>query len=343
MNDLVVVGGGAAGFFAAINAKEAHPAARVLLLEKTLQPLAKVRISGGGRCNVTHGCFDPRKLVENYPRGRLELLGPFSRFQPEDTCKWFESRGVRLKMEDDGRMFPVSDSSETIVQCLMNEAKRLGVVVRLGAGVERIEKGFLIHLKGEVIEAKALILATGSSKKGWEMAKSLGHTLVEPVPSLFTFNCPTSPLLDLAGISVPDGRIAIEGTKFEARGPILLTHWGFSGPAPLRLSAFAARWLHERNYQATLLIDWGESVPKNLAKKLPIPRFLLDGKTTFKYEFVTAGGILLKEVNFKTFESKIVPGLFFAGEILDIDGVTGGFNFQNAWTSAWLASRRCLS
>lgn len=345
--DTLIIGGGAAGFFAAINLKEKAPDQKIAILEKTLQPLAKVRISGGGRCNVTNSCFEPKKLIENYPRGNPEMLGPFTRFGPEETVAWFESRGVTLKIEPDGRMFPVTDSSQTIIDCLMGEAKRLNVELRLGASVQKIEPGFKVHLKDKELTAKNLVLATGSGKWGWECAKSLGHTIVEPVPSLFTFNCPSSPLLDLSGVAVEKGRVSIVGTPFTFEGPILLTHWGFSGPAVLKLSAFAARYLESRGYQAEIEVDWQPdpafSVPKRLLKRLTPDtlhksRYTLNGKTTFKYEFTTAGGIDLKEVNFKRMESKVTPGLFFAGEILNIDGITGGFNFQNAWTGGWIIS-----
>ncbi len=325
---IAVIGAGAAGVFAAVHCKELNPDAHVVLYEKTRQPLAKVRISGGGRCNVTHACFDPKQLVTYYPRGSKELLGPFHRFQPRDTVEWFAKRGVILKTEADGRMFPITDSSQTIIDCLMGEVKRLGVELHLGTKIETLP------------EAEAIILASGSA--GYELAKEAGHTIVEPVPSLFTFNVPTSPLLDLAGISVPHVRVRL--FKHVAEGPLLLTHWGFSGPAILRLSAFAARELHACNYQATLTIEWGtEPLARNLRSRLTPEQlvkdhYAIDGKTTYKQEFVTAGGIELKEVNFQTMESKKRPGLYFAGEILNIDGVTGGFNFQNAWTTAYLAA-----
>ena len=342
--DFIIIGGGAVGFFAAISAKERDRNLRVLILEKTFQPLAKVRISGGGRCNVTHACFEPKELVENYPRGKLELLGPFSRFHPAHTVEWFERRGVQLKVEKDGRMFPVSDTSMTIIDCFMKECDRLGIEIRLGYSVEHLDVGFKIN--GE-LEASSVLLATGSSKKGWELAKRLGHTVVDPVPSLFSFNCPTSPLLDLPGIAVERARASLAGTQLETEGPLLTTHWGFSGPAILKLSAFGARLLYDQQYRMPLIIDWGEGpLAKNLLKRLDLSHpsvYQIEGKTPFKYEFVTAGGILLKEVNFKTFESRLIPRLFFAGEILDIDGVTGGFNFQNAWTGAYLSSQALMS
>jgi predicted Rossmann fold flavoprotein len=385
MYDVIVVGGGAAGFFAAISAKQANPEAKVALLEKNAAVLSKVRVSGGGRCNVTHACFDPALLIRHYPRGGTELRGPFHVFQPRDTIEWFESRGVFLKAEEDGRIFPATDRSETIIDCLMNEAKRLGVELLLKQKIERLEAGFTV---GDH-RAKKLILATGSSSDGHAWAASLGHTIAVPVPSLFTFNVPTSPLKDLSGIVVADAELTIVGLK--QRGPLLITHFGFSGPAALKLSAWGARKLHECQYRADLMINWLPGVdvyealcqlkkgspqktlasenlfhlPKNfwkwvvkdekrlndfslkelqaIAEKLQRDVYKVEGKTTHKEEFVTCGGITLKEVNFKTMESKICPGLYFAGEILDIDGVTGGFNFQNAWTTAFIAGRSSSS
>lgn len=388
----VVIGGGAAGVFAAIRCKALNPSAQVILLEKTNQLLAKVRISGGGRCNVTHACFDPLKLTQNYPRGSKELLGPFHHFQPKNTIAWFEERGVALKTESDGRMFPTTDSSETIIQCLLQAASLAGVEIRKQQRVESIQKKesrFLIQLETEQISADSVLLATGSSSWGYSVAKELGHAIVEPVPSLFTFNTPTSPLLDLSGISVSEVIVTLKGTSFRQKGPLLLTHWGFSGPAILKLSAWAARELHDLAYKATLLINWTGSpnqeilyqsllqrkqqsplqalppiLPNNLlvrlctslqidpttslgklpnkalaglAAKLSSDAYTIDGKTTYKQEFVTAGGVDTKSIDFRTMESKSTPGLFFAGEILNIDGITGGFNFQNAWTTGWLA------
>jgi len=356
-HDWIVIGGGAAGFFGAIAAAEARPGLRVLLLEKTMQPLAKVRISGGGRCNVTHACFDPAELVRNYPRGHKELRGPFSRFQTRDTIAWFEARGVPLKMEADGRMFPVTDSSQTIIDCLQNEAKRLEIEVHLGEAIESLAPGFQVG----PYSAPRILLATGSNKKGLEWAANLGHTIVPQVPSLFTFNAPSSPLLELAGIAT-EATVTLPTLKLQQRGPVLLTHWGFSGPAVLKLSAWGARLLHACDYILDFEIDWGGGpLPKRLDKALremaglqegkPLSkveqrrwkqtlhhcRFRMEGKTTYKSEFVTCGGVSLKEIDFKTMQSKICPGLYFAGEILDIDGITGGFNFQNAWTTAWIA------
>lgn len=396
MYNLIIIGGGAAGVFGAISARQANRGASVLLLERSGKLLSKVRISGGGRCNVTHACFEPNRLVLNYPRGSKALLGPFHRFQPKDTVAWFEERGVRLKTEEDGRMFPVTDSSETIIACLLQEAKKLGVEIRTLQRIEKVEKkeGFFeVHFEtGESCTSANLLLASGSSPLGYEIAKSFGHTIVEPVPSLFTFNVPGSPLLDLSGIAVAKAAIKLTGTKLVQTGPLLLTHWGFSGPAALKLSSWAARELHALQYQAKISIDWlpdhsledlkdtlirlkagspsksllGDNpfqLPKNLWKrflellkmegkryaelshaeiyrltdKLHADPYQVSGKTTNKEEFVTCGGVSLNEVDFKTMQSKLVPGLFFAGEILDIDGITGGFNFQNGWTTSWIA------
>lgn len=378
--DWIIIGGGAAGFFAALRAKEQNPNARVLLLEKTAVLLAKVRISGGSRCNVTHSCFDPKLLTKNYPRGHQELLGPFHTFQPRDTIEWFESRGVKLKTESDGRMFPVTNRSETIIECLQNEAKRLGVEIRVQTRIEKIDKGFQLTLQdGSCLTTSHLLLATGSNTEGHKWAEAFGHTIQKPVPSLFTFNVPTSPLKELSGIAVESAELQLEGTSFKQKGPLLITHFGFSGPAALKLSAWAARHLFEKEYRTTLLINWLPSftveqitlqlkkeenpfkLPKNLwkallgplaakrlvefsnketlalAQKLHADPYAVEGKTINKEEFVTCGGVTLKEVNFKRMESKLCPGLFFAGEILDIDGVTGGFNFQNAWTTGYIA------
>jgi len=387
MYDLIVIGGGAAGVFAAASAKGANPNARVALLEKSAVLLSKVRVSGGGRCNVTHACFEPSHLIQNYPRGFNELRGPFHRFQPRDTVQWFESRGVVLKAEEDGRIFPVSDSSESIIDCLLSEAKKLGVEIFLRQRIQTIakkESGFEMG----PFSCRKLILATGSAPDGHLWAEQLGHSIQKPVPSLFTFNIPTSPLKELSGISVESVRLKIAGTSLEQRGPLLITHFGFSGPAALKLSAWGARILHERQYQVELIVNWipeysSEEIfqklcqlkmsipertllsenpfklPKNLWKsllndekrlndfslkdlrivsqKLHADLYQVEGKTTNKEEFVTCGGVALKDVHFKTMESKICPSLFFAGEILDIDGITGGFNFQNAWTTGYLA------
>ncbi|HUD01644.1 MAG TPA: NAD(P)/FAD-dependent oxidoreductase [Rhabdochlamydiaceae bacterium] len=391
--NLIVIGGGAAGIFAALAAKQAHPALSVLVLEKTAVLLSKVKVSGGGRCNVTHACFDPQQLVKNYPRGEKELLGPFHRFQPRDTIEWFESRGVKLKTESDGRMFPVTDSSSTIIDCLLSEARKLGVEIRQRQRVEKIEKGFIVHLKDSpALNCTHLILATGSSPEGYASAESLGHTIQPPVPSLFTFNVPTSPLKELSGVSVEAATVDVG--PFTQTGPLLITHFGFSGPAILKLSAWGARFLHEKNYRTPFSINWIPKLsqeelfrqlfqlkeqspqktllslnpfylPKNLWKellandktlanlskkelqdlsqKLHADIYQMDGKTTHKEEFVTCGGVTLKEVDFKTLQSKICPRLYFAGEVLNIDGVTGGFNFQNAWTTGYIAGTSIYS
>ncbi|MBD2311628.1 NAD(P)/FAD-dependent oxidoreductase [Desertifilum sp. FACHB-1129] len=403
MSQVIVIGGGAAGFFGAIAIAQADPLSRVILLEAGNQLLAKVRISGGGRCNVTHACFDPAVLVQNYPRGGKALRGPFSRFQPRDTVKWFEDRGVKLKTEEDGRMFPVTDRSETIVECLIEEAIAAGVDIRTGISVQGIQHKlvddkprFEVRLKsGQIILGDRILLATGSNPLGYQIARSLGHTIIPPVPSLFTFNITDPRLQDLSGVAVNNARVRLNDAKLEQTGPVLITHWGLSGPAVLKLSAWGARFLHEARYQTKLQIHWLPQYSQDTLRQMlgqvknqipqkqisancpvPIPRRLwqsltanlgidqsdrwaglsnkllnqliqeltqgeyeIQGKGIFKEEFVTCGGVSLKEVNFKTMESRCCPGLFFAGEILDIDGVTGGFNFQSAWTTAWLGAQ----
>jgi predicted Rossmann fold flavoprotein len=399
MQTHIIVGGGAAGFFGAIKCAQCNPDDRVMLIEKTRQPLAKVRISGGGRCNVTHACFDPSLLVRNYPRGSKQMRGPFTRFQPNDTIQWFESRGVPLKVEEDGRMFPISDSSESIIHCLQQEARKLKVEIRLECGIQNIQKEndqFILTLQdGTSLICNRLLMATGSASKIYPLLEALGHTFVPLVPSLFTFNTPTSPLLDLAGVAVPFAHVKIPQIALEQTGPLLLTHWGFSGPAILKLSAWGARLLHGLDYQASFIINWlpnlneeqlkqllwqfkaeqpnkqvgtetPVSLPKQLWKRLLLladinlemrwsalskkqlqvlvqqlrsSAFQIQGKTTYKQEFVTCGGVNLDEIDFKTMQSRLCPGLYFAGEILDIDGVTGGFNFQNAWTTGWIAGQ----
>jgi len=416
-----VIGGGAAGFFGAISCASANPRTKVTLIEAGRQPLAKVRISGGGRCNVTHACFDPAQLVQYYPRGGKALRGAFTRFQPKDTVAWFESHGVELKTEADGRMFPITDNSETIVDCLMNAAQDAGVKIITGTGVISVsrlgtptplkeegseeiqQEGFQVQLKnGETMECDSLLLATGSNPQAYRWVKDFGHTLELPVPSLFTFNIPDPRLQDLLGVSVGDVRLRLPeapSTLKEQTGPLLITHWGLSGPAVLKLSAWGARFLHEKHYQTPLIVNWLPdynqdklrqtllSVKSQLPRRqistscpLPIPKRLwmslvnsvgispeekwaevskkalnqlvmeltqgvyqIKGKGVFKEEFVTCGGVSLKEVDFKTMESRLVPGLYFAGEILDIDGVTGGFNFQSAWTTATLAGQAMAS
>ncbi|KHG39423.1 MULTISPECIES: NAD(P)/FAD-dependent oxidoreductase [Aphanizomenon] len=399
---IVVIGGGAAGFFGAIACAEANPQAQVTLIEASRQPLAKVLISGGGRCNVTHACFEPKILVQNYPRGGKALLGAFTRFQPLDTIAWFAAHGVNVKTEADGRMFPITDRSETIAESLIKAVFDANIELCIGTpvtAVTRKDTGFEILLKsGETKECDSLLLATGSSLAGYKIARELGHDIQPPVPSLFTFNIADPQLRELAGISVSSVNLRLPGTgktPLQQTGPLLITHWGVSGPAVLKLSAWGARILNENRYQHKLLINWlpdlsqeevrqklltvksewgqkaialhrGVDLPhrlwqyiinrthipteerwatisnktlNQLVQEISQGEYLITGKGAFKEEFVTCGGVNLKEVNFKTMESKIVPGLHFAGEILDIDGVTGGFNFQSAWTTAYLAGR----
>jgi len=399
---VVIAGGGAAGFFAALACAEACPPADIHLYERAPDVLAKVRVSGGGRCNVTHACFDPAELVKNYPRGATELLGPFHRFQPRDTVAWFADRGVPLKTEADGRMFPVTDDSQTILDCLTSHASRLGVKVRTGCGLSEILKKddgvFRLWLtEGGTVECDRLLLATGGSRglKGHGLAAALGHTITAPVPSLFTFHVDDPRLRGLSGLSVPNARARVPGTPLDESGPLLITHWGLSGPCILRTSAWGARILAEKNYAFPLQIQWladhdqrrvaavfqdmrarhprkhiaGWSplgLPQRLwehlaaaagipaettwaslskdaalafARELCAGEYHVTGKSMFKEEFVTCGGVSLKEVNFRTMESRLCPGLHFAGEVLDIDAITGGFNFQAAWTTGWLAGK----
>ncbi len=398
MYDLIVVGGGAAGFFAAINAKHSFPEARVALIEKTAVLLSKVRISGGGRCNVTHSCFDNYELTNHYPRGKKELLSPFLRFGCRETMEWFASRGVALKTEEDGRIFPTTDNSETIISCLSGEAQKLGVEIFLRQKIETIthENHFTLQLKeGKSLTSSRLLLATGSSTEGYNWARAFGHSISPPVPSLFTFNIENFALKELSGVSFEQVNVSLKGTSFSHSGPLLITHFGFSGPAVLKLSAWAARYLHEQGYETEVLIQWlpfssqvifeqlltckraspnktllaenpfrlprsfwklflgeihftrlrdiPEKTLRQLAERLYADSYQMKGKTTHKEEFVTCGGVALKEIDFKRMESKIVPGLFFAGEILDIDGVTGGFNFQNAWTTGFIAGNSVLN
>jgi predicted Rossmann fold flavoprotein len=399
MGRIIIVGGGAAGFFAALACADAGYTGEILVLEKTAQFLSKVKISGGGRCNVTHACFNEREFATRYPRGERALIAPLKQFQASDTVAWFAARGVKLKTEADGRMFPLTDSSQTIIDCLLNEARAKAVKLRANCGVERVAKtpgGFEVGLSnGEMAACEKLLLATGGCRTPvlGQLAVSLGHTLEPPVPSLFTFHVANPWLRELAGISVELVEISVAQTKLRERGPVLLTHWGLSGPAILRLSAWGARELHELNYQCALRINWlpqwnDETLAKEFEARrrsqaarlvvnspvtpLPtrlweqlvlaagIPRdtrcsalsrpakhkliqqvlrceFAVTGKSLNKDEFVTCGGVKLSEVDFKTMESRLCPGLFFAGELLDIDGITGGFNFQSAWTTGWIA------
>ena len=397
--DVVVAGGGPAGFFAAIRCAEITPRLRILILERARQTLGKVIISGGGRCNVTQACFDPALLITYYPRGGAELRGAFTRFQASDTVAWFEERGVKLKTESDGRMFPVTDSSETIAGCLRDSAERAGAIVRTGMSLTGAEKTsdhrfrLTVQSGAEVLplHTKKLLIATGSDSRTREIVKSLGHSIEEPVPSLFTFNIKDKRIEGLAGVSVESVTLRLD--SIVQSGPLLVTHWGLSGPAVLRVSAWGARILHEKNYRAPLIVNWlgdytfdralevlqrhkdwhanarkkvsaeaaftqlpvrlwkqltyfiaeknwadvSKAELRNLASELTAGEFLIEGKGQFKEEFVTCGGVKLNEVDFKTMQSRRVQGLFFAGEVLNIDGLTGGFNFQSAWTTGWLA------
>ena len=398
MNKIIIIGGGAAGFFTAINAKEQNPNLDITILEKGNDVLQKVKISGGGRCNVTHACFEPKELVKFYPRGEKELLGPFHTFMTGDTFEWFDDRGVPLKIEDDNRVFPEANTSQAIIDCFQNGVDKLGIKVLKNHGVNSVSKKdnqWIVATKNENFIADKLVIAAGSSNKIWELVKTLDHTIVEPVPSLFTFNIKDKRIIDLLGISVSNATVNIVGTKLESSGPLLITHWGMSGPAVLKLSAFGARILADKDYQYNVQVNWVSrptdkvlNVLLNLKKKEPkktvilksqfseIPKrlwerlvlasditetqkwadlsnlhleklanqltkgvFNANGKSTFKEEFVTAGGIDLKEINFKRFESRIHNNVFFVGEILNIDAVTGGFNFQNAWTGGFIAAK----
>lgn len=405
---VVIVGGGAAGFFAAATCAEKLGAAgEVTLIEATAHPLAKVRVSGGGRCNVTHACFEPRELVKRYPRGGRELLGAFHRWQPRDTVAWFAERGVELKTEADGRMFPITDDSATIAECLLQAAEKAGVKLHTSLGVRKVEQlrpggepDFWLTLTDDTtLRCDRLLLATGGNKSsaGLTMAQALGHTIVPPVPSLFTFHIDDARLIGLSGVSVENVTVSVAGSaaKLRTDGPALITHWGLSGPAILKLSAWGARELAAANYEFTILMNWTgthtreslvreltavrEKNPKKqittwsplempqrlwerfvvssgiaattpwaqvgntalaaLATQLTAMELKVVGKSTYKEEFVTCGGVKLAEVDFQTMESRVCPGLHFAGEVLDIDGVTGGFNFQSAWTTGWLAGQ----
>jgi len=402
MKKVMIIGGGDAGFFTAINAKEMNPELDITILEKGKEVLQKVKISGGGRCNVTHACFEPKELVQFYPRGEKELLGPFHQFMTGDTFEWFENNGIPLKIEKDNRVFPESNSSQTIIDCFLNKTKRLGISVLKNHGVTTIQKqanSWLVITKEKQFVCDALVMAAGSSKKVWELSKALRHSIISPVPSLFTFNIKDTRIKDLLGISVPNASVQLEDTNLEASGPLLITHWGMSGPAILKLSAFGARVLSEKNYEYQVQVNWlsrpthkivnvllnlkkkhskkqvivrspFEEIPKRLwerfvlattiktsfnwadvsheqidvlANQLTKSIFTAKGKSTFKEEFVTAGGVDLKEINFKNFESKLQNNLFFVGEVLNIDAVTGGFNFQNAWTGGWLCAKALAS
>ena len=397
---LVVIGGGAAGFFCAVNAARLNPELQVVLLEKSSKLLSKVKVSGGGRCNVTHACYSMADMIKKYPRGSSFLKKAFHHFFTTDTIAWFNERGVELKTEDDGRMFPVSNSSQTIIDCLLNEANKYKVEIMMNTTVHSISKtteGWELLLSNKNLTADHICIASGGYAKAeqFNWIKDLGHSIEDPVPSLFTFNMPGNNITALMGITVENVAVKIMGTKLQETGPLLITHWGLSGPAVLKLSAWGARELATRNYSFNILVNWlpayneitlkekmqqvrfdiatQKIINRNpfgiparlweyflqcsgiaaeirwadlpakeqnkLVKILCAQEFAVKGKTTFKEEFVTAGGIKLNEIDVNTMQSKILPGLFFAGEVIDVDGITGGYNFQNAWTSGWIAAK----
>lgn len=397
--DLIVVGGGAAGFFGAIIAAEANPALHILLLEKTTKLLSKVKVSGGGRCNVTHNQPEPTPFSKHYPRGQKELKALLRTFGETETVSWFEKYGVKLKAEEDGRMFPVTDNSQTIIDCFLKEAEKRRIEIITATEVREFEKKeerFIVHTASEKFFAKKVLITTGgyNHEGAYHWIKKSGHSIVKPIPSLFTFNDSKKEFADLMGLSVPQAEIKIAGTKFTEIGPVLITHWGLSGPAVIKLSAWAAAYLYQQNYQFSVMVNWinmaeevlretfsqlrakqgKQKIISHPLQKLPqrlwsrlcelaeipeaktwaeVPQknlnrlmeflircpFQIKGKTTFKEEFVTCGGIDLKEINLETMESKILPGLYFAGEVLNIDGETGGFNFQAAWTTGYIAGK----
>lgn len=399
--DLIVIGGGAAGFFGAIQAASMKPGLKVLILEKSSKLLSKVRVSGGGRCNVTHNCFNPHQLARHYPRGEKALKSVFSNFAAKEVVDWFQTKGVRLKTESDGRMFPVSDKSETIIACFLKEAERLKIGIRMNSNVSSfIGEGELLTVSttnGDSYKTRAVLIAIGGHAKAdaYQSLISAGHSLKHPIPSLFTFNDSSKSFADLMGISVPGATVRIAGTKFSEKGPVLITHWGLSGPCVIKLSAWAAEYLHGVNYEFTVLLNWigsvGEEQLRNQLISLKLEKgkskissnalfslpsrlwqrlcdlaeiednriwnelsnrsmnklieglircpFAIKGKTTFKDEFVTCGGIELGDVDLVTMESKVIRNVYFAGEVLDIDGETGGFNFQAAWSTAYVAAK----
>ncbi len=396
MYDVLIIGGGAAGFFTAINLAEKKPNYKIAILERGKEVLTKVRISGGGRCNITHACFVPDELVKFYPRGEKELRGPFHQFCSGDTIAWFEKHGVALKIEEDGRMFPVSDSSQTIIDCFLNATKKHKIEILTGQSVQSIfrsDDNWKIETNQQPFRCENLVMTTGSNPKMWELLAQLGHTIVPAVPSLFTFNIKDERIKTLMGVSAL-ATVKVKNSNLSASGPLLITHWGLSGPGILRLSAWGARELFDKNYHFVLQINWLndwttqatlehlkqlklELAKKAVSKKSPFDfpnrlweslvaasditpetkwadttkqqlqnvalqlssgEFQVTGKSTFKEEFVTAGGVDLKEINLKTMESKRLPNVYFAGEILNVDAITGGFNFQNAWTGGFIIS-----
>ena len=395
--DIIIVGGGAAGFFTAINAAENKPGLKILILERGKEVLTKVKVSGGGRCNVTHAEFLPAELVKRYPRGEKELRGPFHKFMTGDTIGWFEKRGIELKTEEDGRMFPITDSSQTIIDCFKKECRKLDIEIQKGQSLKNLKKEenhWLIETNTSSFLTEKIMLATGSNSKIWKMLEKMGHSIIPAVPSLFTFNIQDKRIKDLAGIA-SDAEVKILNENLESSGPLLITHWGMSGPAILKLSAWGARELNNLKYNFKISVNWlpgydfstiieelkelkfsiskqqvstrpqfelpkrlwqsivsasgikaetkwadlNKDQLKELSEQLTSAIYQVNGKSTFKEEFVTAGGIDLKEVDFKSFESKLHKNLFFAGEILNIDAITGGFNFQNAWTGGYLAAK----
>ncbi|WGK66272.1 NAD(P)/FAD-dependent oxidoreductase [Croceiramulus getboli] len=403
--DVLIIGGGAAGFFTALNVAQQRPEWKIAILERGNECLTKVKVSGGGRCNVTHAEFIPKTLSTNYPRGEKELLGPFHSFMTGDTMGWFEERGVELKIEDDGRMFPVTDDSQTIIDCFLREAQQLNIKVALKQAVQQLEPPggdrplWTVKTKDQIWKGSQLMLATGSNPKIWKLLEELGHTISPAVPSLFTFNIQDSRIADLPGLAT-EARVQVldesgQPTVLEATGPLLITHWGMSGPAILRLSAWGAQTLHMHSYQFDIAVNWlgyieeeevalrlreikqargkkqvsteaAFDLPKRLwrnlvraaqirtqerwadltrdqlsalTRELVRGTFRVSGKSTFKEEFVTAGGVALDEIDFRSFSSKLFPQLFFAGEVMNVDAITGGFNFQNAWTGGFIAAQ----
>lgn len=402
--DLIVIGGGAAGFFGAINAAQQNPSLKILILEKSPKLLSKVKVSGGGRCNVTHHCFDPTPLSKHYPRGQKELRNIFRSFDAKSTVAWFATLGVQLKTEDDGRMFPITNDSQTIIDCFLTEANRHRIRIEVSCGVERVEKmgdNFFVYASHQTFQSKKVLIAMGGhpQKSSYVWIEKLGHSITPLIPSLFTFNDTEKKFTDLMGVSVGDAEIKIAGTKFSERGPVLITHWGLSGPAVIKLSAWAAEYLHQKNYTFIALVNWTGNVSEDelraLFQKHKVGRgkqkiianpffglsqrlweklvllaeisdskiwaevsskemnrlieflircpFKIKGKTTFKEEFVTCGGVPLSEIDLTSMQSKKVLSLYFAGEVLNLDGETGGFNFQAAWSTAYLAAQSIAS
>jgi len=397
--DVIVIGGGAAGFFGAINVAENTNNLRILILEKSSKLLSKVKVSGGGRCNVTHHCFEATPLSKHYPRGQRPLKNLFHQFQARDVVAWFAQHGVKLKTEEDGRMFPTSDNSQTVIDCFLQTAEQLGIEVRLSIEVtslEKSEEGFIISSHQLKFHSRKVLVATGGYNKpeNYCWLGKTGHEIIAPIPSLFTFNDSQKEFTGLMGVAIPEAEVKIAGTKFSQRGPVLITHWGLSGPAVIKLSAWAAVELHALGYAFTALVNWtglkeievrerimglknqhGKkqllsqslfNLPKRLWEFLclkagvvegktwaELPQrvinrlvellvacpFHIKGKTTFKEEFVTCGGVSWNDIDITTMQSKKLPGLYFAGEVIDVDGETGGFNFQAAWTTAWVAAR----